>query len=391
MSPCPTVSLFRLVFPLAPPAIQIELTAQLISNSRSIGIFGVAAAAVGIQATLNQDVLHASLLLSIAMVSATRVIWLRWLRRRHGTRPAESSMARRWEHRYAAGSFATSLLLGANNFFALSYRDPTLTILVICGLCCYVFSLILCTAVRPLVCLPSVAITLALSLAGLPLFVNEGTRLDTTFASAALATVAILMAATCLQLSAHIYRTMLRQLMAQRDLMRFARQDPLTGLENRLALRERFEMLAPGPTRPAALLYLDLDGFKPVNDLHGHQVGDALLRAVAKRLTVCLPPSDTVFRIGGDEFAVLQTHVRQRSDTMVLARRLLESLSEPFELNDSTVHIGASIGIALADTANAELDCLAAAADAALYNAKRSGRGTFRFTKDSSSPLQLIA
>jgi diguanylate cyclase (GGDEF)-like protein len=121
------------------------------------------------------------------------------------------------------------------------------------------------------------------------------------------------------QLSSHLYRTTLNQLVAQRDLIRFARQDPLTGLDNRWALRERFEALAPGPARPAALIYLDLDGFKPINDIHGHQVGDALLRAVAARLTASLRPGDSVYRIGGDEFVMLLPRVRQRSDTTEIA------------------------------------------------------------------------
>lgn len=274
---------------------------------------------------------------------------------------------------------------------ALSNRDPTLNMLVICGLCCYVFSVILRTAVRPMVCLSSVAITLVISLAGLPLFLNESTRLNAAFASAALASVPLVMVAACIQLSAHLYGTTLRQLMAQRDLMQFARQDPLTGLENRLGLRERFEILAPGPTRPAALLYLDLDQFKPVNDLHGHQAGDALLRAVAMRLKACLRPGDTAFRIGGDEFVVLQTRVRRQSDVATMAQRLLASLSEPYDLDGSILHVGASIGIALANMGDAELDALAAAADAALYDAKRAGRRTFRFAKGSSPQLWLIA
>lgn len=167
--------------------------------------------------------------------------------------------------------------------------------------------------------------------------------------------------------------------------MRFARRDPLTGLENRLALRERFEVLAPGLARPAALLYLDLDGFKPVNDCYGHQAGDALLRAVATRLTSCLPPGDTAFRIGGDEFVVLQTRVRQHTDAAAMAGRLLASLSEPYELDGSIICVGVSIGIALANMGDADLDALAKAADAALYDAKRAGRGTYRFTPDTKA------
>jgi diguanylate cyclase (GGDEF)-like protein len=179
------------------------------------------------------------------------------------------------------------------------------------------------------------------------------------------------------------------QLIAQRDLMRFARQDPLTGLDNRLALREQFEEPSLEPTKAVALLYLDLDGFKRVNDRHGHQVGDALLCVVATRFAACLRPGERVFRMGGDEFVVL-SRVRQRSDAAAIARRLLASLSEPYALDSATVQIGASIGIALADADYTDLDELMAAADASLYDAKHNGRGTFRFAEDTPS-LRLIA
>jgi diguanylate cyclase (GGDEF)-like protein len=242
---------------------------------------------------------------------------------------------------------------------------------------------------RPLVSLSSVAIALILTLAGLPQFLNEGTRLDPTFASAALATVAAVLILTYVQLTGLLYRTTLHQLIAQRDLIRFARRDPLTGIDNRLALRERFEALAPGSGRLIALLLIDLDGFKPINDEHGHQAGDAILRQVATRLTACLRPGDGAFRIGGDEFAVLLSPVRQRSEATAMARRLVGSLSEPYAVEGEAVRVSASIGVAFGDEGDADLDVLAAAADAALYDAKRSGCCTFRFARDAAT-MHLI-
>ncbi|WBH15831.1 diguanylate cyclase domain-containing protein [Sphingomonas radiodurans] len=133
-----------------------------------------------------------------------------------------------------------------------------------------------------------------------------------------------------------------------------------------------------------ALLYLDLDGFKPVNDLHGHQLGDALLSQVAARLCACLGPGEDAFRIGGDEFIVILSRVRHQSEVTEMARRLTACVSEPFALGPEAVRVGASIGIVLSET-SVELDDLMARADVALYEAKRSGRGMFRFAKDASA------
>lgn len=382
------MSVFRRLFPHAPPAIEIELTAQLLGGREAIGFAGIVAGAIAIQAALHHDIFSASLLILIALVALARVIWLRRLHRRYAPHPRDLVIARRSERSFALGSFATSLLLGINNLVALSYREPRLALLVVSILGCYVFSLILRTSVRPLVCLPSVGITVILTLAGVPLYVAG--QSDVTIDFVELATVGVVLLLSCLQMTGHIYRTTVSQLVAQRDLMRFARRDPLTGLENRLALRERFEALSPKPARPAVLLYLDLDGFKPVNDVHGHQIGDALLCETASRLIACLRPGDDAFRIGGDEFVVLMPRVRQRNEATEMARRLLASLSEPFTQDGTTVRIGASIGIALVDTGDADLDGVVATADSALYDAKRSGRGTFRFAKNGS-PLRLIA
>ena len=373
--------LHRRLFPHAAPLFEIELTARLVSGSGSIAIVGLVAGAMSIQAILNHDLVPAGLLFSLALVAIARVTILRRLRCRHGSSPPDLSIARRWERQFAFGSFASSLLVGVANVYVLSYRDPPLALLAVCALCCYVFSLILRTAVRPRVCLPSVAVSVGLTAVGLPPFMNDGSRLNPTFALAALATTSLVLALSSIQLAGHLYRTTLDQLVAQRDLLRFARQDPLTGLNNRLALRERFEAMTSQSTPPAALFYIDLDEFKPVNDAHGHQVGDALLCQAATRIGYCIQPDDGAFRIGGDEFAVLVSRLRHPNDTtssvLLLARHLLSSLSESYQLNGTVVRISASIGIALS-TVELDLDDMTAIADAALYEAKRSGRGTFR-------------
>ena len=127
-----------------------------------------------------------------------------------------------------------------------------------------------------------------------------------------------------------------------------------------------------------AVLCLDLDRFKPVNDTLGHPVGDALLRAVAARLLACVREGDTAARLGGDEFAVLQAGAGQPEAAGALARRLVEALSAPYEVLGHQVVVGASVGVALAPGDGRDPDELLKRADMALYRAKADGRGTFR-------------
>ena len=127
-----------------------------------------------------------------------------------------------------------------------------------------------------------------------------------------------------------------------------------------------------------AVLCLDLDRFKQVNDTLGHPAGDALLRAVAGRLAGCLRDCDTVARLGGDEFAVIQAPLGRAEDAATLAQRIVKTLSEPYDLSGHNVMIGASVGIALAPADTADGDLILNMADMALYRAKADGRGVFR-------------
>ena len=170
------------------------------------------------------------------------------------------------------------------------------------------------------------------------------------------------------------------RLLAQEKIIHMARHDALTGLPNRMMFRERLErVLADNrSTTQTAVLYLDLDGFKEVNDTAGHAAGDVLLKLVSQRLQQGLRAGDTVARLGGDEFAIIQTQVRQGADAADLAARIVQDLAEPFEVDGRFVAIGASVGIALAPADATDPDELLRAADTALYRAKGDGKGTFR-------------
>jgi diguanylate cyclase (GGDEF)-like protein/PAS domain S-box-containing protein len=165
-----------------------------------------------------------------------------------------------------------------------------------------------------------------------------------------------------------------------------ARHDPLTGLANRLMLHLRTEhalQQARREHRPLALLMIDLDRFKDVNDSFGHLMGDALLREVADRLTRRVRNADTVSRLGGDEFTVLLEHIDNPDEAAHVAQDLIAMLSEPFSLpNGSEVVVGATVGIALFPAHGDSEQALLQGADAALYQAKAEGRGNYRFFSD---------
>ncbi len=169
-----------------------------------------------------------------------------------------------------------------------------------------------------------------------------------------------------------------RRKMAEQDLERRASHDPLTGLGNRALFARRLAAaLTPRPSRASApdvgLLYIDLDGFKPVNDTYGHAAGDEVLQAVAGRLGVLTRPQDTVARLGGDEFAVLAPRISP-DGLRALVARISEAMSLPHAVHGHAVEVGASVGTYLATAGESAADCLRHA-DEAMFRVKRSRPG----------------
>jgi diguanylate cyclase (GGDEF)-like protein len=162
---------------------------------------------------------------------------------------------------------------------------------------------------------------------------------------------------------------------AEAELAKLRYYDALTGLPNRRMFQERLKAQGAGPD--VALVCLDLDRFKAVNDTLGHPAGDALLCAVSQRLTGCAREGDLIVRLGGDEFAVVQTGVEQPLQATALAQRVINVLGQPFDLGGQQARIGVSVGIALGQV-GAEPNTLLKNADQALYRAKAAGRGTYR-------------
>jgi diguanylate cyclase (GGDEF)-like protein len=169
---------------------------------------------------------------------------------------------------------------------------------------------------------------------------------------------------------------------ARDELARMANFDALTGLANRHRFSAELGRLALDPhmpRRPCALVYLDLDNFKHVNDSLGHAVGDQLLRRVAGRLKTCVAEGDLLARLGGDEFALLSWRYASQDEASALAERLVTLMSEPCQLDDAMVEVRASVGVALAPRDGADPQSLLQCADLALYAAKAAGRNTYRF------------
>jgi diguanylate cyclase (GGDEF)-like protein/PAS domain S-box-containing protein len=163
-----------------------------------------------------------------------------------------------------------------------------------------------------------------------------------------------------------------------------AEHDFLTGLPNRMLLNDRIGQaiaLAQRHMKHVAVLFLDLDGFKHINDSLGHPTGDKLLQSVAERLVECVRASDTVSRQGGDEFVVLLSEVAESEDAVITARRMLQAVSQPHSIDQHDLHITTSIGVSVYPEDGLDADTLIKNADTAIYQAKESGRQSFQFFK----------
>ena len=160
-----------------------------------------------------------------------------------------------------------------------------------------------------------------------------------------------------------------------------AQHDILTGLPNRALLTDRLAQsmaLAQRHSQKVVLAYLDLDNFKHINDSLGHSVGDALLQAVARRLSSCVRQSDTVCRQGGDEFVLLLAGVETAQDAARAAAMLIEATSEPYRVGNHQLQVSASIGLSIYPDDGSNIESLLRHADTAMYQAKKNGRNNFQ-------------
>ncbi|MFK5977929.1 MAG: PAS-domain containing protein [Rhizobiaceae bacterium] len=176
------------------------------------------------------------------------------------------------------------------------------------------------------------------------------------------------------------YRDVTELRKSQEKVVYLANHDVLTGLPNRLLLKDRLHQSVALAKRGhlMALHCVDLDRFKPVNDIYGHAVGDELLIQVAERFNKIKRDTDTIARTGGDEFVIVQVGINDRAGAEILADRVIKTLSEPYEIGELTIQISASIGVALAPMDGTEPEELFKMADSALYDSKANGRGCYK-------------
>jgi diguanylate cyclase (GGDEF)-like protein len=226
-----------------------------------------------------------------------------------------------------------------------------------------------------------------------PLVVTVGLELGRVLAgwgSLATMIVALALGASSLLagLAAYLIRQVFRDVATTRAstlaITHTAQHDSLTGLCNRTLLEERITQaiaLAQRHHKKVAVLFLDLDGFKHINDSLGHPIGDKVLQSVAQRLVMCVRSTDTVCRQGGDEFVVLLSEVEQGEDSGITARRLLQSVAETHSIDQHDLHITTSIGVSIYPDDGLDAETLIKNADTAMYQAKEHGRQGYQFFK----------
>jgi diguanylate cyclase (GGDEF)-like protein len=176
----------------------------------------------------------------------------------------------------------------------------------------------------------------------------------------------------------------------EEHMQHMAQYDALTHLPNRALFDDRLQQALAAAKRNhkhLALMFIDLDKFKPVNDTYGHGVGDLLLKEVALRIQDCLRDSDTAARIGGDEFVILLQAIETEQDAIKVGEKILHALNQPFKLAGHTLQISASIGVAVYPEHGNEEKLLVKSADIAMYHAKKNGRNNVQIFQ---SELQEI-
>jgi diguanylate cyclase (GGDEF)-like protein len=364
------------------PEVRWELVEPLFDGMTPLALislgYGVVGAAV-LKLDQGQD-----RWLALLYLLGVSIAWLRlWItlgfRARRARGPIGPDQLRRWERLFGAGSMAFGTVLGLFGARTIMLATPIVRELVIALLFGYGAGLVARMSLRPWISLPSLA------LAGTPpilALLQTGTTEHII-----LAAVMAVFALGSVETTAYIYHAVRDQVQLRHHLAGLARRDPLTGLPNRRAFEERLKLALTAGGGGLAVLFLDLDHFKPVNDSHGHAVGDTLLKSVGARLAGLLREGDLAARLGGDEFVVLQVGCVSAEDAEFLARRILRALTMPFDIAGHDIRVGVSLGVAVAPRDGSDSATLLRAADAALYRAKKRGRGTFTMALTPSPAL----
>lgn len=353
-----------------PPSIEIEIISRLYAALPQIICISLGLIiGSAIMAARTGDPVLWGVLAAALLTSAVRVAGI-WAFKRRGARPLALAEAHRWEDLYAWSAFAFSAVIAALTIriFQAGHTDGGILSV---GLVMALTAGSSARTMRFWIC-----VTLSTLVLGVLIVCMVATG-DLLLRSMALLLALYLY--SVYESSAYIVRQMEAVLVAEHKLDQVARLDALTGIGNRRGFDDALAEAA-GSGRGFALLMLDLDGFKAVNDGLGHAAGDELLRQVAARLTRVVRQADIVCRLGGDEFAIILDQADAVS-ARVVADRAVRAVAEPFSLAGGTARIGASIGVEMvsAGVGKIDVDRVKEAADSALYDAKRSGKGRTHF------------
>ena len=285
----------------------------------------------------------------------------------------ENTPAAAWELRYAIGCFAFSALIGTVGALAFQSNSSGQQLLATALVFGYAAGAVCRISIRPAICVPAVVLAI------LPTAVSSMARLEADHIFYAVFLAVFVLGS--IETIRFLYRINVEQISLKHDFAELARHDALTGLANRLGFKERLKRAAARAHSNGDMIAvhsIDLDRFKEANDEYGHPVGDALLQAVAGRLNGMLRDDDFAVRLGGDEFVVVQAAIGHPQEALILARRSIAALNQPFAIEGHELNIGASIGIAIGREL-VDLETLMSAADRALYSSKANGRNRASF------------
>jgi diguanylate cyclase (GGDEF)-like protein len=354
-------------------ALHFELVRALYCGaSTAKAMLGATIAALTVMATaaaLSGDIVYRVLFAGFLLIGGARSV-AAWSYTRTAHNPEDADDASRWELFALAGAWSFSGLVGLSGLYSLTLHAGTdVEMLIDCCVMGYIAGISSRNASRPLITIGQISCTCVPFMLGLML------RSDLVHIVLA-AFVGILYVGTVL-VCRSVFETIVARHEAHRRVEMLAQRDVLTGLWNRaafLSLLDRKLTAAVESCKELALIAIDLDRFKDINDTLGHPIGDAILKQVATRICSALKPGDEVSRIGGDEFLIMLSGDRA-AEMMVVAASVLANFAEPFVVDMTRSVCGASIGCAIAPQDGATLDVLLRNADLALYESKRSGRG----------------
>ncbi|MEE4453937.1 GGDEF domain-containing protein [Novosphingobium resinovorum] len=349
--------------------VYCELVRSLYANVLPSKIMlGITALHVGLIGWSTRDVVTWGFGLAALLACALRVTMTLLHRDRAMTEVLDGPAARRLERMFAWPYYLYAVLLGAFASHVFAGSDAAAQMLTICVAVGYCAGAATGTALRPRIAIVSMVAALAPTIVVSALHF-EAMHLGMSVIAGAFLTGGIQSVFT-------LHRAASTEIGKRLTSVSLARRDGLTALPNRLALHEYFEenALLLGSSSVVAVHYLDLDGFKPVNDRLGHAAGDALLAAVAERLRAAVRAGDIVARLGGDEFGIVQFGLNRHEEAELLARRICAAIAQPFDLAGEAVLISTSVGTVVSSESGGgnDLEALLRSADARLYEAKRN-------------------